>query len=181
MVSVKRNPALPRPAASNILRAEPARAVALIWTLAAAVALLWPSRLAGPFDGIPLDTPAEAVVIGLIIPVLFLMHRRFLDTRFARTCVVGLLAWKAVTAAVFVQGGLCVRIAPAKPFVKDGTGAAHSWDLRADWKSPDPACSAIMTRSYEEFFEFPAWFLTCRRQTTAGPVRTTVRPERRPG
>jgi hypothetical protein len=158
MVSDKRDPSLPRPSASNILRAAPGRVVVLIWTLAAAAALLWPSRLAGPFDGIPLDTAAEAVVIGLIFPVLFVMHRRFLDTKFARVCVVALLAWKAVTAAAFVQGGLCVRMAPAKPFVKDGTGAAHSWDLRADWKSPDPVCSAIMTRSYEEFFEFPAWF-----------------------
>src|SRR4026207_1055806 len=61
-------------------------------------ALLWPGRLSGPFDGAPLDGVAEAVVVGVLFPALWWFHPRFLTTRFARTCVVALLAWKAFTA-----------------------------------------------------------------------------------
>ena len=34
----------------------------------------------------------------------------------------------------------------------------HAWDIRADWRSPDPTCSAIMTRGYDRLDAFPAWF-----------------------
>jgi hypothetical protein len=30
--------------------------------------------------------------------------------------------------------------------------------VRADWRSPAPQCSAILTRPYREFKEFPVWF-----------------------
>jgi hypothetical protein len=143
---------------SCILRSTFARFAIWFWGLAAAVALLWPSRIAGPFEGVPLDGAAEAVGIGVAFPVLLWMHPRFLATRFARACVIALLAWKMLLAVVFVQDGLCVRMTPSKPYVRNATGAPHSWDLRADWRSPDPACSAIMTRPYEEFSDFPAWF-----------------------
>ena len=68
-----------------------------IWGLILAVALLWPGRLSGPFDGVPLDTLAEAVVVGVLFPALWWFHPRFLTTRIARGCVVSLLAWKAFT------------------------------------------------------------------------------------
>ena len=42
--------------------------------------------------------------------------------------------------------------------VRDSTGKPHAWDLRADWLADDPVCSAIMTRSYRDSFEVPAWF-----------------------
>ena len=42
--------------------------------------------------------------------------------------------------------------------VRDSTGKPHAWDIRADWRSSDPACSAVMTRSYRDSFELPAWF-----------------------
>jgi hypothetical protein len=129
-----------------------------IWGLLAAAALLWPARVSGPFDGVPLDGVAEAVLIGVVVPALWCFHPRFLRTRLARACVVALLAWKAFTAAVLVQDGLCLRFMTAEPFARDATGAPHSWDVRADWRSPDPSCSAIVARPYNQFSEFPAWF-----------------------
>ena len=128
------------------------------WGLAVAGALLWPARISGPFDGVPLDGTAEAVLVGVVFPALLWWHPRFLATRFARGCIVALLGWKALTSVVFVQDGWCVKFVPAAQVAKDGTGSPHSWDLRADWRSADPACSAIMTQPYDEFSRFPAWF-----------------------
>lgn len=45
-----------------------------------------------------------------------------------------------------------------KPLVTDSRGRSHSWDVRADWRSETPQCSAIVTRPYREFKEFPVWF-----------------------
>ncbi len=129
-----------------------------VWSLLAAVALLWPARLAGPLDGVPLDQPAEAILIGLVVPALWWFHRQFLTATIARALVAALLVWKALTAIVLVQDGLCVRFMPSEPLVRGESGAPHSWDVRADWRAADPSCSAIMTRSYSRFSEFPVWF-----------------------
>jgi hypothetical protein len=129
-----------------------------LWGLAAAAAMLWPDRISGPFDGVPLDRVAEAVLVGGIFPALWWFHPRFLRTTRARVCIVVLIAWKICSTALFVQDGWCVRFEPARPFAKDAGRAPHAWDLRADWRTPDPACSAIMTRSYAEIAEFPVWF-----------------------
>src|SRR6516162_7351965 len=127
-----------------------------MWGVVAALALLWPGRLNGPLDGLPLDGVLEAVVIGVGFPALWWFHPRFLATRFSRAAVVALLVWKALTAAFVVQDGWCVRFVPARHFVKDGLGdAPHSWDLRADWRRGDPACSAVMTRAFDGFASFP--------------------------
>jgi hypothetical protein len=147
-----------------------------IWGLILAVALLWPGRLSGPFDGAPLDGVAEAMVVGVLFPALWWFHPRFLTTRLARTCVVALLVWKAFTAVTLVQDGWCVRFVPAAPYVKDGTGAPHSWDLRADWRSADPSCSAIMTRAYSEFSDFPAWFFNLPPPNESWPGPTDLPP-----
>ena len=130
-----------------------------LWGLLAAAALLWPDRVAGALDGVPLDRALEAIAIGMVLPVLLVVHPRFLTTRAARVLIVLLLGAHLLTATTFKQDGWCVRFEPARRYVKDQTGAPHAWDLRADWRSPDPACSAIMTRSYGSFAEFPAWFL----------------------
>jgi hypothetical protein len=132
--------------------------MAWVWGLLAAVALVWPGRIAGPLDGVPLDRAAEAVVLGIVFPALFWFDRSFLDRRSARVLVVCLLAWKAFTAAVLVQDGWCVTLNPSRPYVRDGTGRPHSWDVRADWRSPNPTCSAVMTRSYLQMDDFPVWF-----------------------
>jgi hypothetical protein len=129
-----------------------------MWGPLAAVALLWPARLRSPLDGVPLDQPLEAVLIGVVFTTLWWFHSRFLRTRLARATIVGLLAWNAVTAMTLAQDGWCVQFNPSTPFVKDATGAVHSWDLRADWLSASPTCSAIVRRPYHELAEFPAWF-----------------------
>src|SRR5712692_3255958 len=129
-----------------------------LWGLLAIAALLWPCRVSGPIDGVPLDGTAEALLLGLAVPALWWFHPRFLETRLARGCVIALLAWKALTAAVLVQDGWCVRFVPSRPLVADGAGAPHCWDVRADWRSADPSCSTIMTRPYGHFSEFPVWF-----------------------
>jgi hypothetical protein len=145
------------------------------WGFAAAAALLWPARISDPFDGVPLDGAAEAILVGVVLPALCWFHPRFLTTRFARACVVALLSWKAVTTVAFVQDGWCVRFAPSAQVVKDGTGAPHSWDLRADWRSAEPSCSAIMTQPYDEFSRFPAWFFNLPPPNDSWPS-TTDRP-----
>ena len=125
----------------------------------------------------PLDVPAEAILLGVMLPALLWLHPRYLATRFARTSVVALLGWKALTALLFVQDGWCVRFEPAAQIVKDETGAPHSWDVRADWRSADPSCSAIMTRPYDEFSRFPAWFFNLPPPSDSWPSAT----ERPPG
>ena len=129
-----------------------------LWGVLAALGLLWPDRVAGAFDGVPLDGTAEAILIGVVFPSLWWFQPQFLKARLSRAAVILLIIWRASACALFAQDGWCVRFAPARPYVKDGTGAPHSWDLRADWRAADPACTAIMTRSYERFNDFPAWF-----------------------
>ena len=128
------------------------------WGLLAAVALLWPDRMVSWFDGAPLDRPAEAIAVAVVFPLLWALDPAFLKTRLARALIVTLLLWRALTSAALVQEGLCVRFQPMRPYVIQQRGAPHSWDVRADWRAPDPVCSAIMTRSYGELSEFPAWF-----------------------
>lgn len=147
-----------------------------LWGLGLAVALLWPARLAGPLDGVPLDTLGEAVVIGVVFPTLWWFHPRFLTTRLAHTCAIALLAWKAFMAVSVAQDGWCVRVVPARPYAKDATGAPHSWDLRADWRAADPACSAIMTRPYNDLHEFPAWFFNLPPPNESWPVPEDLPP-----
>ena len=107
-----------------------------LWGLLAALALLWPDRISGPFDGVPLDRTAEAILVGVVFPALWWFHPRFLKTRVAQAAVVLLLLWKISAALLFVQDGWCVRFAPARAYVRDGTGAPHSWDVRADCAPP---------------------------------------------
>lgn len=128
------------------------------WGLAAAVALVWPDHMTSWFDGAPLDRPVEVIAVGLALPLLCGLHPAFLKKRFARAVIVALVAWRALSSVALVQEGLCVRLQPARPYVIGQRGAPHSWDIRADWRTPDPACSAIMTRPYAELAEFPVWF-----------------------
>ena len=132
--------------------------VGWIWGWLAAIALLWPDRLSGLLDGVPLDRPLEAALIGVVFPALWWFHPRFLATRFARAGIALLICWKVFSAATLAQDGWCARFVTAAPLVRDSSGAPHSWDLRADWRAPDPVCSAIITRSYNDLAEFPVWF-----------------------
>jgi hypothetical protein len=141
-----------------------------IWVLLAALALWWPSRLSGPLDGIPFDAAADAILLGLLFPVLCWFHRPFLNDRRARALVVALLAWKAATAVALVQDGWCVSMMPSRPYVRDETGRPHSWDVRADWRSANPSCTAIMTRAYTRLEEFPVWFFNLPPPDAAMPL-----------
>ena len=128
------------------------------WGAAAALALLWPDRLSGGFDGVPLDRIPEAIVVGAAFPLLWALAPRVLRMRAVQALIVALVAWRAASAVLLVRDGWCVRFEPSRPYAKDGAGAPHAWDFRADWRDADPRCSAIMTRQYFDFHDFPAWF-----------------------
>ena len=141
-----------------------------LWGLLAAAALLWPDRISGPFDGVPLDRLAEAVLVAAVFPALSYLQPQFLRSRRARACILLLVAWRIAASLLFVQDGWCVRFQPARPFAKDAGASPHAWDLRADWQSPEPACSAIMTRSYHDLYEFPAWFFNLPPPNDSWPL-----------
>ena len=128
------------------------------WGFVASVALLWPDHMTSWFDGAPLDRPAEVIAVAVVFPMLCGLYPAFLTTRRARVLITALVLWRAFSAFVLVPEGLCVRLQPARTYVIGQRGAPHSWDVRADWRTPDPVCSAIMTRSYTELAEFPVWF-----------------------
>ena len=136
------------------------------WSAAAATALLWPARALGLFDGMPLDGAAEALVLGLVVPTLWWLDKRVLTTTWARAVVVALLAVKSAGLLLTPQG-LCARFSTAAPLagevqtipIDEPSGVLRSWDVRADWRAPVPACTAIVDRSYPTGPDFPAWFV----------------------
>ncbi|MGH9221070.1 MAG: hypothetical protein ACRD1W_17315, partial [Vicinamibacterales bacterium] len=128
-----------------------------LWSAFALIVLLWPAKVPGLFDGAPLDGGVEAVVVGLLIPALCWFHGAFFHSRFSKILVIGLGLARLADAQV-TPGGWCVRFDPQRPIVKEQTGRPHSWDVRADWRSPDPSCSAVMTTPWTEFKRFPVWF-----------------------
>ena len=130
----------------------------VVWRLLVIVAVLWPSRVSGILDGAPLDTPIEALTLGLLVPVLIWLEPSFLYSVFARALVVAILGLKIGAALTLQQEGWCLTFDPPKPMVRDSTGKPHAWDPRADWLSPDPECSGVMTRAYADTLQLPAWF-----------------------
>ena len=127
------------------------------WGCAALAALLWPGHLDGPLDGAPLDRVAEAILLGLVTPFLWWLQPGYLRSRFVQILIVALVLAKAGSLAL-APDGWCVQFDTAKPLVTDSRGRIHSWDVRADWLTDTPRCSAIVTRPYREFKEFPVWF-----------------------
>ena len=126
----------------------------LVFALAL-VALWWPARLAGTFDGAPFDSAPDAIVLGLLLPVLLWLTPEVCRDRRAQVLVIALLAWKVFSSVAFVQDGLCVRVTAPAADGRDVT--VKNWDVRTDWRSPDPACSAIATRAFVEERLFPVW------------------------
>jgi hypothetical protein len=147
------------------------------WGLLAAAALLWPDRVSCPFDGVPLDRIPEAIAVGALFPLLWCLCPRFLRTTPARALIVALIAWRAASALLLVQDGWCVRFVPERAYAKDAIGAPHAWDLRADWRSPDPKCSAIVTRQYRDLHDFPAWFFNLPPANDSWPEAGDRPPE----
>ena len=145
-----------------------------LWGIAAIVALLWPGQLDGPLDGLPLDRVTEAILLGLTVPILWWLQPGYLRSRTVRILIVLLILAKAGTTNL-ARDGWCVQFDSAKPLVADSTGRIHTWDVRADWRSPSPQCSAVMTRPYRDFKEFPVWFFNLPPVAPAQP-----QPEDRP-
>ena len=122
------------------------------------LAVMWPSHITGMLDGAPLDTVLECVLLGLVVPALIWLHPSFLRTFIVRSAVAAILLIKIGAPFVVQQQGWCLTIVPPKPMVRESRGKPHAWDVRADWLAADPACSAVMTRSYRDSSEIPAWF-----------------------
>lgn len=147
------------------------------WAVALGVAVLWPARLAGPFDGVPLDSALEAIALGVALPAMAWTHPLFLRSTITRALIAALLAWKALTAVATVQDGWCVRFTSPVPLYLDDLRVPHSWDIRADWRATVPRCSAVMTRGYPEKERFPAWFVNL---PPADPSRQATPDDRPP-
>ena len=147
-----------------------------LWAFLLALAVLWPGKLAGPLDGIPLDQPVEVVCIALLVLAVS-FDRGVLRRGGIRALVAVLLTWKAFTAVAATQDGLCVRFISPQALYRDDVRVPHSWDMRADWQSAVPRCSAVMTRDYPELERFPAWFFNL---PPADPGRAAALPERPP-
>jgi hypothetical protein len=135
-----------------------ARAIATaLWGGAAIIALLWPGPLDGPLDGVPLDRPAEAILLGLTLPFLLWLQPNYLRSTVVRVLIAMLVIAKALSTPL-ARDGWCGQFDTPEPLVTGATGRIHTWDARADWRSTAPQCSAILTRPYREFKEFPVWF-----------------------
>lgn len=145
-----------------------------LWGCAAIAVLLWPDHLSGPLDGAPLDRVLEAILLGLLPPFLWWLSPGYLRHRFVRALIVALVLAK-IGSSFLVRDGWCVQFDTPKPLVAASTGRIHTWDVRADWRSLDPQCSAILTRPYGEYKEFPAWFFNLP-PTDSNPPTADDRP-----
>ena len=156
--------------------------VKAMWVVALASAVLWPSHTLSALHGIPLDTRAGALVIGLAVPVLCWIDRRYLDTAFARIAIVALVALKIADATLLTQQGLCARFSTSAPYttnvltipIEEPRGILRSWDVRADWRADVPACTAIVDRPWPDASSFPAWFVNITDFATSGRRNLTM-------
>ena len=137
------------------------------WALLAVIVVAWPSHALGPLDGVPFDTPAEAVLLGLIVPALWWLDRSWFERAGARLLVFAVAALKVIAIAGMAQGGLCTRFTAEQPVIGpvdtiqfETTGFLPSWDVRARG-----ACSAVTARPYMSGDEFPAWFVNLLHNT----------------
>ena len=147
-----------------------------LWAIAGAIALLWPARLAGPFDGAPLNRAAEAALIGGALAVLAWAFPFIFKKRLVRSAIVVLLAWKALTAATVTQDGWCLTFTSPVPIYRATGKVPHSWDVRADWLADYPRCSAIMTSGFDVLERFPVWFYNLPPANDTQPAEKTDRP-----
>ena len=123
----------------------------------ALAALWWPGRLTGIFDGAPLESAPDAIILGLLLPVLLAVTPGVCRNRRVQGVVIVLLAWKLLSFTAFTQQGFCVRVVPLSPVLHATPGALKNWDVRTDWLAADPQCSAIADRAYVGERLFPLW------------------------
>ncbi len=140
--------------------------VTSIWSVLVLAALLSPSRTLGAFDGMPLNQAPETILIGLVVPALWWLDRRVLQGWWPRVAIVCLLIVK-IGSVLLQQEGLCAKFSTTSPLattiqtipIDEPAGFLRSWDVRADWTSTAPRCTAIIDRAYSSATEFPAWFV----------------------
>jgi len=138
-----------------------------LWGVTFVVALLWPGRALYPFDGLPLNGVADAIALGVAVPVLWMLAPRFLDERWVRMAIACLVVLKIAESILLTQHGWCARFQTTAPFhnrvltipIDEPNGLLRSWDVRADWRADAPACTAIIDRPYTTWSAFPAWFV----------------------
>jgi hypothetical protein len=146
------------------------------WAALLAIAVLWPSRLAGPLNGAPLDAPVEAIIIGLALPALVAFDRRILRHPVIRILIVTLLAFKGLSAMTLAQDGWCLRFTSPAPLFLQQERVPHAWDVRADWRATTPQCSAVMDRGYPAIEAFPVWFYNLPPNNLLEPALSSDRP-----
>ncbi len=155
--------------------AEDRNATGWIWGTVAVAALWWPLHVSGPLDGAPLDGCLETIALGLIVPALWWFHPQFFRARRSKVGIAALVLLK-LGGAFLTQEGWCVRFDPPKPIIRGTSARPHSWDVRADWRAPNPNCSAVMTSGYAEFKRFPVWFFNLPPTDDNLPVPTDRPP-----
>ena len=156
-----------------------------LWTALVAAAVLWPSHVLSAFDGVPLNGRPEALVVGVVLPMLWIVDRSFLRRPIVRAGIVALLALKIGSFAFLTQQGMCARFSTGAPLqgvistieINEPEGMLRSWDVRANWRARSPRCTAIIDRAYASRDEFPAAFvnlLNVLRPLSSGPVALDV-------
>ena len=75
-----------------------------------------------------------------------------------------------------VQDGWCIRFTSPVPLYRATGQVPHSWDVRADWRSPVPRCSAVMSRGYHALESFPVWFYNLPPVHPGSPASPSDRP-----
>ena len=148
----------------------------VLWALLGALAILWPARLTGPLDGVPLDSPLDAALLGVAFFFLIALEPRALRRPIFRAIVVVLLLWKVVTGATLAQDGWCLQFTTPQPLYRNMGLVPHAWDIRADWRSPNPTCSAVMTHDYPSIDRFPIWFYNLPPAVLEEPATDADRP-----
>ncbi len=137
------------------------------WAFTAVVALLAPSPVGAALDGVPLDGRREAILIGMVVPMLWVLERRVFERRSAQVLVTTILVVKLAAGLLLTPQGMCAEFradgAVNGPIgtiaIDEPNGLMRSWDVRAHWGSGTPRCSAIVRRDYHRRDQFPAWFL----------------------
>ncbi len=112
----------------------------------------------------------------MVAAALIAVHPALLRRALVRGFIVALIVWKAGTAAVLVQDGWCVRFTSPVPLYLEDLRVPHSWDVRADWRSAVPRCSAVMTEGYGILERFPAWFYNLPPDDPGSNVALQFRP-----
>lgn len=143
-----------------------ARWTTLLWSALLFLTVLWPDPAIAPLDGIPLDGRLEAITLGLLLPSLWWLYPRFLETRAARWPIVALAVWKCFMIFAVPQGGWCAQFVAQESTIPVPTGAPNetaeptllgAWDVRTGFPFRSPRCSAVMSRPYGNTYEFPLW------------------------